>query len=315
MSIVPLSFSIVIPTYNRPHQLANCLRSLQALDYPRDCFEVVVVDDGSDTDLADVIELARESARESASGELDIELDIQLLKQENAGPGAARNTGVAHAKGDYIAFTDDDCMPKPDWVTCIAQRLQTSPEALVGGHTLNALPRNPYSSASQQLIDYLYAYFHKQETAIRFFTSNNMGVSKKTFLAVGGFNADLRIASEDRELCDRWRQNNYPLVYAPEVNIVHAHDLSFRSFWKQHFSYGRGAFYFHTARAKRSQEKIQIEPFSFYINLLAYPLKQRINAFQLSLSGLFLLSQMAMVAGFFWEKSRQSAVLSEAAVS
>lgn len=305
MTITPLSFSIVIPTYNRPSQLANCLRSLQALDYPRNLLEVIVVDDGSESNLTPVVDAA------IAAGSLD----IRLLKQENAGPGAARNTGVAHAKGDYIAFTDDDCMPKPDWLEKIAAHLQRSPTALVGGHTLNALTNNPYSSASQQLIDYLYSYFHKQETSIRFFTSNNMGVSKQTFLAVGGFNAGLRIASEDRELCDRWRQSNHPMTYAPEVNIVHAHDLSLRSFWKQHFSYGRGAFYFHTARAQRTEDKIKVEPFSFYLNLLIYPLKQRVNGFQLSLSGLFLLSQMAMVAGFFWEKSRQSAAFSEAAAS
>lgn len=294
-----LFFSIVIPTYNRPRQLAACLASLQELDYPRDRFEVVVVDDGSQTDLSPVVAAAQGN------------IAIRLLKQENAGPGAARNYGVAEANGDYIAFTDDDCMPKPDWLLSIAEHLSRSPKALVGGHTLNALTQNPYSSASQQLIDYLYAYFHNQDKAIRFFTSNNMGVSKQTLLAVGGFDAHLRIASEDRELCDRWLQHNYPMIYAPEVNIVHAHDLSLPSFWKQHFSYGRGAFYFHTARAKRTEDKIQVEPPAFYLNLLAYPLKQRVNLFQLSLSGLFLLSQMAMTAGFFWEKTKQSALFEQ----
>ncbi len=294
-----LFFSIVIPTYNRPRQLAACLASLQQLDYPRDRFEVVIVDDGSHVDLSSVV----------SSGKGD--LDVRLLSQKNAGPGAARNYGVAQAKGDYIAFTDDDCMPQPDWLSSIAAHLTRSPSALVGGHTLNALTDNPYSSASQQLIDYLYAYFRQQNTAIRFFTSNNMGVAKQTFLAVGGFDAKLRIASEDRELCDRWRQHDYPMIYAPEVNIVHAHDLSLKSFWQQHFSYGRGAFYFHTARAKRNQDKFKVEPPSFYLNLLTYPLQQRINLFQLSLSGLFLLSQMAMTAGFFWEKTQQSAALAE----
>lgn len=296
-----LFFSIVIPTYNRPRQLAACLSSLQTLDYPRDRFEVVIVDDGSQVDLSSVVT--------SGTGDLT----VRLLRQENAGPGAARNYGVAHANGDYIAFTDDDCMPKPNWLTSIAAHLERSPGALVGGHTLNALTENPYSSASQQLIDYLYAYFHNKDKAIRFFTSNNMGVAKQTFLDVGGFNADLRIASEDRELCDRWLQHSYPMIYAPEVNIVHAHDLSLKSFWKQHFSYGRGAFYFHTARAKRTEDKIKVEPMSFYLNLLTYPLKQGVNAFQISLSGLFLLSQMAMTAGFFWEKTKQSAVFAPSA--
>ena len=296
-----LLFSIVVPTYNRPRQLAACLMSLHQLDYPHDSFEVVIVDDGSLSDLSSVVA--------STQGDLD----VRLLSQKNAGPGAARNYGVAQAKGDYIAFTDDDCMPQPNWLSSIEAHLMRSPDALIGGHTLNALTDNPYSSASQQLIDYLYAYFHHQDTAIRFFTSNNMGVAKQTFLKVGGFDARLRIASEDRELCDRWQQHSYPMIYAPEVNIVHAHDLSFKSFWQQHFSYGRGAFYFHTARAKRNQNKLKIEPASFYLNLLAYPLKQQTNLFQLSLSGLFLLSQMAMTAGFFWEKTKQSAALAETA--
>ncbi len=297
---MPLSFSIIIPTYNRPRQLAVCLEALQKLDYSRSHLEVIVVDDGSEADLRPTVE--------AAAGDLD----IRLITQPNAGPGAARNTGVAHAKGDYIAFTDDDCMPHADWLLQIESHLQATPKALVGGHTLNALTHNLYSAASQQLIDYLYAYFHRQKKAIRFFTSNNMGVSKQTFLEVGGFNADLRIASEDRELCDRWLQRGYPMIYAPEVKISHAHDLSLRSFWRQHFSYGRGAFYFHRARAQRTADALQVEPLTFYTSLLLYPLKQKIGSFQLALSGLFLLSQIAMTVGFFWEKIRQSRLLAEA---
>ncbi|MEO0455042.1 MAG: glycosyltransferase [Cyanobacteria bacterium P01_A01_bin.114] len=299
----PLTFSIVIPTYNRPRQLAACLESLKALDYPRDRFEVVVVDDGSETDLSSVV------------APVSDDLDIRLIKQPNAGPGAARNHGVSCAKGDYIAFTDDDCIPHPDWLSNIASHLQKTPDGLVGGHTLNALSHNPYSAASQQLIDYLYSYFHDRhpQKSIRFFTSNNMGMAKQTFLTVGGFDTKLRIASEDRELCDRWLQRGYPMVYAPEVKISHAHDLSLRSFWKQHFSYGRGAFYFHTARASRAESKIKVEPLSFYLGLLTYPIRQRLGIFQIVLSGLFLVSQVAMTVGFFWEKSRQSVAPTEAA--
>ena len=90
-------FSIVIPTYHRPQQLAACLQTLTHLDYPRDRFEVIVVDDGGEISLDGVLALFKEV------------LCITLLRQPHAGPAGARNVGAATAKGDFIAFTADDC--------------------------------------------------------------------------------------------------------------------------------------------------------------------------------------------------------------
>ena len=73
-----LLFSIVTPTYNRPERLATCLQSIAQLDYPRDRFEVIVVDDGSKTPIEPVITPLRDR------------LNITLLKQLNSGPAAAR---------------------------------------------------------------------------------------------------------------------------------------------------------------------------------------------------------------------------------
>lgn len=293
----PLKFSVIIPTYNRPQKLANCLDFLAALDYPTDQFEVVVVDDGGDAALDSIVDSHRET------------LSIALLRQQNAGPGAARNRGVEAATGDYLAFTDDDCMPHADWLSKLSARLTEMPDALVGGHVLNALTENLYSSASQQLIDYLYDYYHGSHRGISFFTSNNIALSKARYLEIGGFDAKLRVASEDRELCDRWIQRDYPMVYAPEAQISHAHDLTLDSFWKQHFSYGRGAYHFHGIRAQRAAQEIKVEPLSFYIGLLLYPLRSQKNLFQLGLSGLFFLSQFAMTVGFFNEKFRHQALV------
>ncbi len=292
-------FSVIIPTYNRPRQLGECLKALHKLDYSRSQFEVIVVDDGSSVDLLPIVAA-------SAS-----DLDVRLLKQANAGPGTARNRGVAEARGDYIAFTDDDCMPHADWLSKLALRLTRSPDALIGGHTLNALTHDPYSAASQALIDYLYEYYGNRAQGV-FFASNNIAMARSHFLDIGGFDVSFPLAAaEDRDLCDRWQQHRYPMIYAPEAKIDHAHTLSLRAFWWQHFGYGRGAFHFHSVRAQRTQDKIKVEPISFYLNLLAYPLKQGVGIFQISLSGLFLLSQMATTAGFFWEKSKNSNAFSE----
>lgn len=92
-------FSIIIPTYNRPERLATCIQSLAHLDYSRDRFEVIVVDDGSPMPLEPVV------------APFQNKFDVTLIKQPNAGPATARNTGAARASGQFLVFTDDDCMP------------------------------------------------------------------------------------------------------------------------------------------------------------------------------------------------------------
>jgi glycosyltransferase involved in cell wall biosynthesis len=284
-------FSIVIPTYNRPERLSDCVNALAALDYPRDRYEVIVVDDGSEVDLAPAVAAVQGT------------ISLQLLRQENQGPAAARNRGARLAKGDFLAFTDDDCAPLPDWLRAFATQFEQTPEALVGGYSINALENNPYSTASQQLIDYLYSYYNGAEKSISFFASNNIALPRAGFEAIGGFDVAFPLAAaEDREFCDRWLHEGHSMAYAPQARIRHAHSLSLASFWKQHFGYGRGAYCFHQARAQRDATPMAVEPLSFYTNLLTYPLQQKSQHSGLFLSALLFLSQFATTAGFFRER-------------
>ncbi|MEM6453064.1 MAG: glycosyltransferase [Cyanobacteria bacterium P01_D01_bin.105] len=290
MALFP-SFSIIIPAYNRPERLSNCLQALCQLHYPRDRFEVVIVDDGSPTPLESVVHPFRTA------------LTLTFIRQPNAGPATARNTGAAAAKSEYLAFTDDDCMPSPNWLSGFATELAKESNAMVGGRSLNALPRNPYSTASQALIDYLYAYYNNPHKEM-FFASNNIAMSQKNYLKVGGFNTSFPLAAaEDRELCDRWHQNDLPMRYAPSVTIRHAHHLSLKSFWRQHFGYGRGAFCFHQVRSQRNRKPIKVEPVKFYTDLFIYPLSRKDVKFPWIVSILFFLSQLATTTGFLWERS------------
>ncbi|MEM9947569.1 MAG: glycosyltransferase [Cyanobacteria bacterium P01_D01_bin.36] len=287
------SFSIVVPTYNRPPQLAACLQALTQLDYPGDRVEIIIVDDGSKTPLNQTVAPFQKDAK------------VTLVRQQNGGPAAARNTGVQHATGNYIAFTDDDCMPDTHWLKEFAIALQTNPNAMVGGRTINALPRNLYSSASQALIDYLYSYYSEATQGI-FFASNNIAMAKSHFLNIGGFDVSFPLAAaEDRNLCDCWQQAGYPMKYVPAATIQHAHALSLKSFWRQHFGYGRGAYCFHQVRANRTEQNIKVEPTKFYTDLLTYPIKETDMPSPLKVSSLFFLSQVATVSGFFWERFTQ----------
>jgi len=301
MTTMTLDFSIIIPTYNRPDRLGQCLQSLAQLDYPRPCFEVIVVDDGSQQPLAPIV------------SQFEVSLKLRLLRQQNAGPASARNTGATAAQGNYLVFTDDDCQPQPHWLTALAAAILKVPTALIGGHTLNALPDNPYSTASQLLIDYLYSYYNQAPAAATFFASNNFAVPRDLYQTVGGFDTSFPLAAgEDREFCDRWRHHGLPMHYAPEATVYHSHSLTLASFWRQHVNYGRGAFYFHQLRSRRQAEPMQVEPLSFYTNLLTYPYSQKLGKRAPLLSGLFFVSQVANVAGFFWERYHQKASLSAA---
>ena len=280
--------SIIIPTYNRPNSLAHCLQAFTQLNYPRDRFEVIVVDDGSEMSMQPIVD------------PFEDDLHLRLIQQVNSGPAAARNQGAAKARGQYLVFTDDDCCPGPDWLTALAQQFAVLPNALLGGQTLNELANNPFSVASQMLVDYLYRYYNAKPHKARFFTSNNMALPTHLFQALGGFDAAFpRAAGEDRDLCDRWLEQGYPMQYVPKARISHAHALNLGSFWRQHFNYGQGAFSFHQRRAQRGGMPIQVEPFAFYRQLLTYPLIFAPLKLGILISILLLISQVANIVGFF----------------
>jgi len=287
-------FSIIIPTFNRPLPLTRCLQSLAFLDYPRDRFEVIVVDDGS------------ESPTEAIVSSFSHRLDITLITQPRSGPAIARNNGAAHASGKFLAFTDDDCTPAPEWLKTLAVRFNGTPENMIGGRVLNMLPDNPYSTASDLLIRYLYTYYNANPDQAHFFTSNNLTLPKDSFQRIGRFDMVFpRAGGEDREFCERWLRHGFRMTYAPEALIYHAHRLRLHSFCRQQFNYGRGAFRFHQLRARRRLDHFRLEPLSFYVNMLRYPLAEIRGPKKYLILALIVLSQGTNAAGFLWEGMRQ----------
>lgn len=250
-------FSIIIPTYNRPQPLTNCLQSLADLDYPDNRFEVIVVDDGSKISLKTVVK------------PLQNQLNLTLIPQANAGPATARNTGAKQAQGKFLAFIDDDCTPANNWLQVLETYLIAHANDLIGGCIINALSENIYATASQALLDYIYASYQNKTKFPQFFTSNNIALSAENFWAIGGFDTNFPLAAaEDREFCDRLLSHNYNMRYAPEAIVYHAHHLTLKTFYRQHFNYGRGAFLFHKTYSQRHPQQKSIQSWSFYLKLI-----------------------------------------------
>ena len=291
----PLDVSVVIPTYNRPATLARCLLALEQQDYHRDHFEVIVVDDGSPTPAARLAE------------QLPKDFPVTFLRQENSGPAIARNVGALRARGRLLVFTDDDCAPTPDWLSCLVKCAASHPSAAIGGKTINALIGNPFSSASQQLVDYLYVVFNRPGSKAGWmFTSNNLALPTAMFRAIGGFASDFpHAAAEDRELCDRWQFEGNDMVYEPNALIYHSHHLSLASYVRQHFNYGRGAYRVQCLRRTRGIAS-RLEPLRFYVDLVRSPFgQQRIHRAALA-TILLGVAQIANAAGYFWQKRESS---------
>ena len=293
MSDLVPTFTIVIPTRDRPRELTACLESLVLLDYPRERFDIVVVDDGSRQSLAEIIATFR--AR----------LNLCLLNlPRSEGPSVARNRGAARATGEFLAFTDDDCTPAPDWLRQLAARFQSTPRHLVGGRVINALTENPYSTACHVILDVAYEYYDPRQGRGHFFPTSNFALATDQFREMEGFEETWPLAAaEDREFCYRWLQRGLSMTYAPEAKVYHRHRLTLDSYCRLHFRYGRGAYHYHLLRAGGPGEGGLKPDWRFHWNCVRYPFQNMRKGRAAIVLPLLLLWQVVNAAGYFWQRS------------
>lgn len=258
MSSVRPDVSVIVATRNRPAELTRCLAALASSTLAPERLEVVVVDDGGSAPLGPVVDGMRGGC------------EIRLLHIGHGGAGRARNHGVREARAPVVAFTDDDCLPRPEWAETLHAAVVRDPRRLVGGRTLNGLSRNPYAATSQRVVDAVYAWANSVPDEARFVASNNMAADRDALLETGGFDERFTVASEDRELCDRWRWEGRRIAYAPAAVVEHRHELGLRGFAAQHVRYGRGAYLYHRTRRARGSGSI-VDELGFALDPRRWP--------------------------------------------
>jgi mycofactocin system glycosyltransferase len=220
------SVSIVIPVKDRAEDLRTCLASIQALDYPQDRLEVVVVDDGSSDPTPEV---AREfGATLIASGAV------------GGGPALARNRGAAIAGGEILAFIDSDCAAAADWLSDLLPAFCDEKLAAVGGwvdgmHQGSALDRYEAVMSSLNLGRRELSGGAGGDTF--YLPSCNLLVRKAAFAAAGGFRTELQVG-EDVDLTWRLRDAGWKIRYQPSGTVYHAHRSRPWPFMKRRFDYG-----------------------------------------------------------------------------
>ena len=198
-----LAVSVVVPTYKRPHLLHNCLDSLIRQQFPREAYEIIVVDDADAQETRSLVELF--------SGQVRTCPEIRYAAAtETQGPAAARNIGWRMARGEIIAFTDDDCLPEPDW---LKEGLAAFHEGMVGvsGQVIVPVPSPPtdYEKNVSRLTDCI-------------FVTANCFYRRSVLEAEGGFDEQFTTAwREDSDLQFKMLTLSYPLGVAPAARVVH----------------------------------------------------------------------------------------------
>jgi GT2 family glycosyltransferase len=274
----------VVPTHRRPARLRECLAALAALDYPRDRLEAIVVGDVGEEPIEPILDEVRGR------------LEVAFLPHEVLLPAARRNAGARRARGELVAFVDDDCRPARDWLRLLVEARVDPGEAL-GGHTLSTLTDNPYAEASQLIINIGYRQNGDEPNAARFFTTDNLVVPRARFLELGGFDETFWTA-EDREFSDRWLARGWRMRYVPEATVWHAHPIGLRGFVSRNWHYGRGAQRFWRKRAQAGREPFRPD-LRFYATVAGAPFRQRTMRGRIAL--LLLTWHVLNTAGFVYE--------------
>lgn len=213
--------SVVVASYNGARTLEPCLKSLSALRYPD--YEILLVDDGSTDQTAAL------AARFP---------EVRLLRHpQNLGLSAARNTGIAAAQGEIIAFTDDDCRVDEDWLHYLVAELLDQDVAGVGGPNLPPADDSPVAAA---VLVSPGGPTHVMLTDRRaeHIPGCNMAFWKRALLEVDCFDPVFRRAGDDVDLCWRLQQQGLHLGLSPAGFVWHARRSTVRAYLRQQHGYG-----------------------------------------------------------------------------
>jgi cellulose synthase/poly-beta-1,6-N-acetylglucosamine synthase-like glycosyltransferase len=216
-----IRYSIIIPAYNAGRTLPDTLTALKQQTIFPDEYEVIVVDDGSTDDTADV-------ARRFGA---------KCLSQPNRGPAAARNHGVRVAKGEIILFTDADCSPDKDWLRQMLMPFQNEKTMGVKG-AYRTHQKSFAARFAQSEFEDRYDLLSKAG-AIDMVDTYSAAFRRDRFIQIGLFDESFPVANnEDTELSYRMCAAGYRLEFNPEAIVYHLHPDSFMKYLRLKFKRG-----------------------------------------------------------------------------
>jgi glycosyltransferase involved in cell wall biosynthesis len=290
--------SIIIPAYNSIRTMKKCVESLLALNYPEGAYEAIIIDDGSTDGTPVVLEKYKDNPK------------IRIISVPNGGPSKARNMAIKEARGEFIAFTDADCIVDREWLNCLMQSFAADGSVIgVGGDQLSPSDEAEFGTQLNGFLkligfisDYVKGDAGAGHTAIRETEHNptcNVMYKKEVFQKAGFFTEDLW-PGEDVELDHKIRKLGYRLLFNPAAVVFHYRPADIKGFLKMMFRYGR----VQAILVKRYGffRKIQYVPFLVIFSILLYIFTFTLNhaAFLL-----LLLLQLSVFVFYFMEHTKK----------
>jgi GT2 family glycosyltransferase len=248
--------SVIVASYNGDRTLRACIESLKRLNYPD--HEIILVDDGSTDTTAQIVEqLQRGETPGEPSGEIDSDIKgsrgrsphqpksdgtggnfIYIRHPQNLGLSAARNTGIAAATGEIIAFTDADCRADEDWLYYLVGDLLNSRFAGIGGPNLLP-PEDSHIAAAVMVSPGGPAHVMLTDRQAEHIPGCNMALYRWVLQEVGGFDPVFRKAGDDVDLCWRLQQSGYQIGFSPAAFVWHYRRSTIGAYLKQQLGYGQ----------------------------------------------------------------------------
>jgi glycosyltransferase involved in cell wall biosynthesis len=216
--------SVVIPVLNGEETIGACLSALMKSDYPRECSEFLLVDNGSTDRTA---EIARQ-------------YPVRVLGEPRRGPAQARNRGIRASRGDVVAFTDADCFVSTGWIRELVAAFANADVGAVAGEILPFPPRTPAERHASR-IRHLSPERYIGRRIFPFAVAANLAFRREVFSQVGLFDPTSPRGGESTDICTRFfRRTGLRLELAPRAVVFHRHRQTARELFSQHLGYGRG---------------------------------------------------------------------------
>jgi GT2 family glycosyltransferase len=213
--------SVVVASYNGERTLKACLDSLERLNYPD--YEVILVDDGS-----------ADTTRQIASAHPNVRY---FRHEKNLGLSVARNTGIAAATGEIVAFTDSDCRADEDWLYYLVGELLQSNFAGMGGPNLLP-PEDSLVAAVVMSSPGGPAHVMLTDRKAEHIPGCNMAFYKWALGQLGGFDPTFHQAGDDVDLCWRLQQAGHEIGFSPAAFVWHYRRSTIGAYLRQQRGYG-----------------------------------------------------------------------------